>query len=38
MDDVVFPVLRRHGIRASWNRGVATRMLLTGAHWYAPIA
>ncbi len=38
LDDVVFPVLREHGMRVEWNRNLATRILLTGAQWYSPVA
>ncbi|QKT11804.1 DUF6891 domain-containing protein [Rhodococcus sp. W8901] len=37
LGDVVFPVLRRHGIEPEWNRDLGTRVLLTNADWYAPI-
>ncbi|EME20432.1 DUF6891 domain-containing protein [Rhodococcus triatomae] len=37
LDDVVFPVLRRHGIEPEWNRELGTRVLLTNADWYDPI-
>ncbi|MDG6103317.1 hypothetical protein Daura_17575 [Dactylosporangium aurantiacum] len=37
LDDLVFPVLRRHGMRVTWNRNQATRILVTGAHWYVPL-
>jgi len=37
LDDVVFPVLRRHGIDPQWNRDLGTRVLLENADWYAPI-
>lgn len=37
LDDVVFPVLRRHGIEPRWNRDLGTRVLLENADWYAPI-
>ncbi|WP_285558665.1 DUF6891 domain-containing protein [Actinoplanes regularis] len=37
LDDVVFPVLREHGMQVTWNREKSTRILLTGAHWYAPL-
>lgn len=37
LDEIVFPVLRRHGMRIEWNRSLATRILVTGAQWYAPI-
>jgi len=38
LDEIVFPVLRRHGMRVEWNRNQATRILLTGARWYASLA
>jgi len=38
LDEIVFPVLRKHGMRVEWNRNQATRILLTGAQWYAPLA
>ncbi|CAM3219125.1 cAMP-binding protein [Prescottella defluvii] len=37
LDDVVFPVLRRHGIEPEWNGDLGTRVLLGNADWYAPI-
>ncbi|MEV1142315.1 hypothetical protein [Micromonospora sp. NPDC049799] len=37
LDELVFPVLRTHGMRVEWNRTQATRILLTGARWYAPL-
>ncbi|MEU7904897.1 DUF6891 domain-containing protein [Actinoplanes sp. NPDC049118] len=37
LDEVVFPVLGRHGMRVEWDRNQNTRILLTGAHWYAPL-
>jgi hypothetical protein len=37
LDDVVFPVFRRHGIEPEWNRDLGTRVLLTNADWYDPI-
>ena len=37
MDEVVFPVLREHGMRVEWNRMLSTRILVTGAQWYAPV-
>ncbi|MEU0558085.1 hypothetical protein [Dactylosporangium sp. NPDC006015] len=37
LDDLVFPVLRKHGMRVEWNRKQSTRILLTGAQWYAPL-
>ncbi|NKS63598.1 hypothetical protein GS966_05910 [Rhodococcus hoagii] len=37
LDDVVFPVLSRHGIEPQWNRDLGTRVLLKNADWYAPI-
>jgi len=38
LDELVFPVLRKHGMRVEWNRSQATRIRLTGARWYAPLA
>ncbi|MBU2664751.1 hypothetical protein KOI35_14705 [Actinoplanes bogorensis] len=38
LDDVVFPVLRRHGMEVNWNRKQETRVQVTGARWYAPLA
>ena len=38
LDEVVFPIVRRHGIEPQWNREMGTRILLTNADWYAPIA
>ncbi|QLQ35383.1 DUF6891 domain-containing protein [Micromonospora robiginosa] len=37
LDDRVFPVLRRHGMRVQWNRQQSKRVLVTGAQWYAPL-
>jgi hypothetical protein len=37
LDEIVFPVLRRHGMQVEWNRTLATRILVTGARWYAPL-
>lgn len=37
LDGLVLPVLRKHGMRVEWNRNQATRILLTGAQWYAPL-
>ncbi len=37
LDDLVFPVLRKHGMQTEWNRSQATRIRVTGAHWYAPL-
>ncbi len=37
LDEVVFPIVRRHGIEPEWNRDLGTRVLLTNADWYAPI-
>ncbi|WP_137873896.1 hypothetical protein [Rhodococcus sp. Q] len=37
LDDVMFPVFRRHGIEPEWNRDLGTRVLLTNADWYDPI-
>lgn len=38
LDELVFPVLRKYGMRVEWNRSQATRVLVTGARWYAPLA
>ena len=37
LDDLVFPVLRRHGMQVIWNGDQDTRILVTGAHWYVPL-
>lgn len=37
LDEIVFPIVRRHGIEPEWNRDLGTRVLLTNADWYAPI-
>ncbi|AQA21371.1 hypothetical protein BTZ20_0713 [Rhodococcus sp. MTM3W5.2] len=37
LDDVMFPVFRRHGIEPEWNRDLGTRVLLKNADWYTPI-
>lgn len=37
LDDVMFPVFRRHGIEPEWNRDLGTRVLLRNADWYDPI-
>ncbi|GAB3833730.1 hypothetical protein GCM10027610_028140 [Dactylosporangium cerinum] len=37
MDETVFPVLRRHGMQVEWNRKQSTRILVTGARWYAQL-
>ncbi|MFC5924453.1 DUF6891 domain-containing protein [Micromonospora vulcania] len=37
LDEIAFPVLRRHGMRVEWNRKQSTRILVTGAQWYAPL-
>ncbi|MFC3499411.1 DUF6891 domain-containing protein [Micromonospora krabiensis] len=37
LDETVFPVLRRHGMRVQWNRKQSKRILVTGAQWYAPL-
>ncbi|MFI5836201.1 DUF6891 domain-containing protein [Micromonospora sp. NPDC051300] len=37
LDDTVFPVLRRHGMRVEWSRQQSKRVLVTGARWYAPL-
>ncbi|MEV4539693.1 hypothetical protein AB0J82_38550 [Asanoa sp. NPDC049518] len=38
LDEVAFPVLRKHGMKVEWNRKQSTRILVTGAQWYAPLA
>ncbi|MEU1686491.1 hypothetical protein [Micromonospora sp. NPDC005707] len=38
LDEVVFPVLRTHGMRPVWNRKQSTRIRVTGARWYAPVS
>ncbi|MEV7229765.1 hypothetical protein AB0M79_22470 [Polymorphospora sp. NPDC051019] len=37
LDEIAFPVLRRHGMRVEWNRDQARRILVTGARWYVPL-
>ena len=37
LDEVAFPVLRRHGMRVEWNRKQSKRVRVTGAQWYAPL-
>ncbi|WP_433133003.1 DUF6891 domain-containing protein [Micromonospora sp. CA-240977] len=37
LDDIVFPVLREHGMRVEWNREQSRRVRVTGAQWYAPL-
>lgn len=37
LDDLVFPVLRRHGMQVIWNGDHDTRILVTGANWYVPL-
>lgn len=37
LDDIVFPIVRRHGIEPKWDRNLGTRVLLTNADWYAPL-
>ncbi|WP_229070943.1 hypothetical protein [Actinoplanes sp. DH11] len=37
LDETVFPALRRHGMNIQWNRRQTTRILVTGARWYAPL-
>ncbi|WP_433220191.1 DUF6891 domain-containing protein [Dactylosporangium sp. CS-047395] len=37
LDGLVFPVLREHGMAVRWNRRQSTRILLTGAQWYATV-
>lgn len=38
LDTIVFPVLRRHGLRVEWDRDPSRRIRVTGAQWYAPLA
>jgi hypothetical protein len=38
LDDLVFPVLREHGMQVTWNRKQSTRILVTGAQWYVPLS
>ncbi|WP_433119438.1 hypothetical protein [Micromonospora sp. CA-246542] len=33
LDEVAFPVLRRHGMRVEWNRKQSQRVRVTGAQW-----
>jgi hypothetical protein len=37
LDEIAFPVLRRHGMRVDWNRDLSRRIRVTGAQWYAPL-
>ncbi|GGO20507.1 hypothetical protein GCM10011576_37900 [Micromonospora parathelypteridis] len=37
LDEVAFPVLRKHGMRVEWNRKQSRRVRVTGAQWYAPL-
>lgn len=37
LDDVVFPILRRHGIDTEWDRDPGMRVLMTNADWFIPI-
>ncbi|MEV0216406.1 hypothetical protein [Micromonospora sp. NPDC050695] len=37
LDEIAFPVLRRHGMRVEWNRKQSRRIRVTGAQWYAPL-
>ncbi|MEU5964668.1 hypothetical protein ABZ777_25965 [Micromonospora parva] len=37
LDEVAFPVLRKHGMRVEWNRKQSRRIRVTGARWYAPL-
>ncbi|MFI7024440.1 DUF6891 domain-containing protein [Micromonospora sp. NPDC049900] len=37
LDDLVFPVLREHGLRVEWNRQQSQRISVTGAQWYASV-
>lgn len=36
LDDLVFPVLRNHGLQVEWNRNQNTRILVTGVQGYVP--
>ncbi|MFG2050541.1 DUF6891 domain-containing protein [Micromonospora sp. NPDC048935] len=38
LDDMVFPVLREHGMGVEWNRRQSRRVRVTGAQWYAPVS
>ena len=38
LNEVVFPVLRDHGMQVEWNRRPSTRILVTDAQWYAPVS
>ncbi|TYB93231.1 hypothetical protein FXF53_28055 [Micromonospora sp. WP24] len=38
LDEIAFPVLRRHGMRVEWNRKQSRRIRITGAQWYAPMS
>ncbi|WP_203717146.1 DUF6891 domain-containing protein [Asanoa siamensis] len=38
LDDVAFPVLRKHGMKVTWNRRQSTRIQVTGAQWYAALS
>ncbi|MFI6236879.1 DUF6891 domain-containing protein [Micromonospora sp. NPDC050784] len=37
LDEVAFPVLRKHGMQVEWNRRQSRRIRVTGAQWYAPL-
>lgn len=37
LDEVAFPVFRRHGMRVEWNRKQSRRIRITGAQWYSPM-
>ncbi|MEH1164040.1 hypothetical protein V6V47_01485 [Micromonospora sp. CPCC 205539] len=37
LDEIAFPVLRKHGMRVEWNRKQSRRVRVTGAQWYAPL-
>ncbi|MET8360242.1 hypothetical protein [Micromonospora sp. NPDC005171] len=37
LDEIAFPVLRKHGMRVEWNRKQSRRIRVTGAQWYAPL-
>ncbi|GIF63797.1 hypothetical protein Ais01nite_18320 [Asanoa ishikariensis] len=37
LDEIAFPVLRKHGMRVDWNRNQSKRIRITGAQWYATL-
>lgn len=37
LDEVAFPVLRKHGMRVDWDRDLHKRIRVTGAEWYVPL-